>query len=307
MPMILTLPKIGVNMSEATIVQWLFKEGDYVKEGQMILEAETDKAVQEIPATKSGVLARIIAEPGQTVQTQEAIAVLTDKGEILPEDFSINAGILEKNTDVSESVQKQSGVPVVEHRKTTSVHDRRIRISPVAKKLAKELDIDYTKITPSKPGGRIEKTDVLEYARVTEAACEEVVLDTVNEKDTNLIPIAGIRKTIAARMSDSARTTARAILFTKVDSSRLIEWRNRLIETGIKVSYNDVIVHLIAKALRDFPMMNSRMDGENIRIMKHVNIGIAVDSERGLLVPVIQDADKKDVLTIAEESQQKIC
>ncbi|HUT65676.1 MAG TPA: dihydrolipoamide acetyltransferase family protein [Spirochaetota bacterium] len=303
MPTILTLPKIGVNMTEAIIVRWLIKEGELIEEGQTILEAETDKATQDIPSTKSGVLAMIIAEPGKTVQTQEPIAVLTEKGETLPDDFSVDAGGFEKKTDEPAPARQGSGF---EEKKDASVPDSRVRISPIAKKLAKELNIDYARITPSKAGGRIEKTDVLEYARGEEALGEEVARGAVTEQDKNLIPLSGIRKTIASRMSESVRTTARAVLFTKVDATRLIEWRNGLKESGKKVSYNDLFVHLAAKVLREFPQMNSRIEGENIRIMKDVNIGVAVNSERGLLVPVIQDADKKDVLTITDESSQKI-
>ncbi len=269
----------------------------------MILEAETDKASQEIPVTRSGVLARIVAQPGKTVKTQEPIAVLTEQGETLPEDFSVDTGASGKKADEPAPERQGSGV---EQKKATSVPALRVRISPVAKKLAKELNVDYSLITPSKPEGRIEKTDLLEYARGAEAAGDEVVREAVTQQDKNLIPLSGIRKTIATRMSESVRTTARAVLFTKVDASRLIEWRNRLKESGKKVSYDDLIVYLSAKALRDFPQMNSRIEGENIRIMKEVNIGVAVDTERGLLVPVIRDADKKDVVKIADESRQKI-
>lgn len=303
MPTILTLPKIGVNMTEAVIIQWLAKEGDYVEEGQMILEAETDKASQEIPTTKSGVLAMIVARPGDTVKTQEPIAVLTEKGETLPDDFSVDVGEPVKQAEGPKPERQEPGT---EERKHVSEPGSRVRISPVAKKLAKELDIDYTLIVPSKPGGRIEKTDVLEFARGEEALSEEVVRHADTEQDENLVPISGIRKTIAARMSESVHTTARAVLFVKIDAGRLIEWRNRLKESGKKVSFNDIIVSLAAKALREFPQMNSRIEGEHIRIMKQVNVGVAVDSERGLLVPVIHDADRKDVPAIAAEALQKI-
>ena len=310
MPTILTLPKIGVNMTEATIQRWLVKEGDYVEEGQMILEAETDKASQDIPTTRSGVVARIVARPGDTVQTQEPIAVLTEKGETLPDDFTVKAGGQEKMTDKPEAGQaRPSG-----ERKTVSETKghaapggtgSRVRISPVAKKLARELNIDYTCIVPAKKDGRIEKSDVLEYAKGVEAAGEEVVRPAVTE-DENLIPLSGIRKTIATRLSKSAHTTARAVLFTKVDAGRLIEWRKGFKESGTEVSYNDIFVHITAKALLEFPRINSRLEGDHIRLVGEINIGVAVDTERGLLVPVINNADKKDVKSIADEARQKI-
>lgn len=306
MPTILTLPKIGVNMTEAVIIDWLAEEGDLIEEGQMILEAETDKAAQEIPTTHSGILARKIAQPGMTVQIQEPIAVLVEKGEELPADFSIEslAASPEKKEKIEIEEEKVSvkETPPPSPASTGS----RVRISPIAKKLSKDMNIDYTKISPSKPGSRIEKADVLAYARGRESAAEEVPKDAVTETEENLIPIKGIRKTIATRMLESVRSTARAVLFVKADAGNLISWRTRLNEGEKKVSYNDLIVCIAARALREFRQMNSRIDGDNIILIKEINVGVAVDTERGLFVPVIHGADKKDISAISSELQQKI-
>lgn len=304
MPTILTLPKIGVNMTEATIVQWLVKEGEYVEEEQTILEAETDKATQEIPSTKSGVLARIIAQPGETVQTQEPIAVLTEKGEVLPSDFTVDH--LVKAEKAAEKPTREAVVPGNAEKGPAAGTGTRVRISPIAKKLAGELDIDYTQITPSKPVGRVEKADVLAFAAATEGIREEVPREPAQQAGLDFVPMKGIRKTIATRLSESAHTTARAVLLTTADAEKLIHLRSRLNEGDKKVSFNDLFVHLVAKALLEFPQINSRLEGDTIRLVHEINIGVAVETERGLMVPVIHGADRKDIVTISKELQQKI-
>ena len=291
-------------MIEAVIVRWLVKEGEFIEEGQTILEAETDKATQDIPSTKSGVLAIIVAEPGKTVQTQEPIAVLTEKGEELPPDFTLETVLMSAKREEPAGSDEQAAE--FQEKKPVSKPEARVRISPIAKKLAMELKVDYTQISPSKPGGRIEKADVLLFASQMDAAQEEVPRMPQEAEKENVLPMKGIRKTIATRLSESVRTTARAVLFASADASRLIEWRNRLKAEGTKASFNDLFVLLIAKALKEFPQINSRLEGEDIRLLREVNIGVAVDTERGLMVPVVHDADSKDVLTIGKELLQKI-
>jgi pyruvate dehydrogenase E2 component (dihydrolipoamide acetyltransferase) len=304
MPTILTLPKIGVNMTEAIIVKWLVKEGDLIEEGQTILEAETDKAMQDIPATKSGVLAKIVAEPGKTVQTQEPIAILTEKSEELPLDFSLDTSVSGGKREEAASLEWNAEGSKVQ--RPVAKPGGRVRISPIAKKLAAELKVDYTQISPSKPGGRIEKADVLAFASQREAIQEEVPRPPEAGEKENTIPMKGIRKTIATRLMESAQTTARAVLFASADAGRLIEWRNLLKAEGTKASFNDLFVLLIAKALKEFPWINSRLEGEDIRLLREVNIGVAVDTERGLIVPVVHGADRKDVHEISKELQQMV-
>lgn len=316
MPTILTLPKIGVNMTEAIIVNWLVNEGDFIEEGQMIMEAETDKATQEIPSTRSGILAKIVSHPGETVQIEAPIAILTEKDEKLPPDFSIDSyrkvpepGGVERGVMKAESIQKSTH---------GAEQGGRVKISPVAKKLAKDMNIDYTQITLSKPGARIEKADVLAFTQAMESMREEVpkkpkvtqgpkvAQGPIGQVEQSIIPLRGIRKVIAQRLSESAHTTARAVLFLKTDAGKLISKRESLSQSGKKVSFDALFVSVLAKALKEFPQMNSRLDGEYIRLADEINIGVAVDTEKGLIVPVIHKADTKDILTIHRELSEKI-
>ena len=304
---IMTLPKLGVNMVEATIVNWLVSEGDSIEKEQPILEAETDKSSQEIPATVSGILVKMLVKSGDIVQCQQPIAVFVEKGEELPPDFSIPAF-----SPAAETTNNATSM-VVEGSSEDSKVNQRVKISPLAKKIARELNIDFTQIPPVRPDGRIEKEDVLAFAAKLDPKNNSLpgVLpaDPSNlqkkHRRTEVVALRGIRKIVADRMSESARTTARAVLSLKADAGKLIEWKQKLKTKDNPVSYNDQLVAITAKALQEFPELNSMLEEQNIKFLKEINIGVAVDTERGLIVPVIHHADEKDVLAISRDFQKK--
>jgi pyruvate dehydrogenase E2 component (dihydrolipoamide acetyltransferase) len=287
MSTIMTMPKLGVNMTRAVITEWAVKEGDFVKEGDHLLDAETDKAIQEIPATVSGYLARVLVQPGEKVACQDPLAEFTDSADAWAEAVT---------TSVSEN--ELNG---------------RVRVSPLAKRIATELGLDYTKIPPARPGLRITKADVLAYSRksgetatvapaATPRSASPPAPSAVSApSEVEVIPLSGTREVIAERMSESVRTMARAILTMRVDAEALIRWRGRLKEDGHGVSYNELMIPVLAKALGEFPIMNARFAGSEIHCPRQVNIGTAVDTERGLVVPVVKDAGNKGVLAIHEE------
>jgi pyruvate dehydrogenase E2 component (dihydrolipoamide acetyltransferase) len=307
MPKIMTLPKLGVNMTEATIVEWLVTEGKTVNTGDHIVDVETDKAVQEIESTESGILARILARPGQIVQCQQPIAVFVEPGEELPEDFGFSSTTV-KDSDTKETSIRSAAVVQSESSfqgsEITKNHEG-VRISPSAKRLAKELGLDYTQIPPSESGARIVEADVLAFSEGKLSTHLEKYRRPYKNKITETIPLVGTRKTIAERMSCSARTNARTVLSLQADASRLIEWRESLQKEGEKVSYNDLLVVIVSRAISEFPIMNSRIAGDQIQLLADVNIGVAVDTEKGLMVPVIRNADRKNVRDISKEFQEK--
>jgi pyruvate dehydrogenase E2 component (dihydrolipoamide acetyltransferase) len=188
-----------------------------------------------------------------------------------------------------------------------------VRISPLAKKVAKELDVDHLQVPPSRPGARITKADVLAFAGHRESGRVRVlpsagpVLASHTERvirDT--IPLKGVRKIIADRMSKSAHSTARAALFIRADVEELLRWRARINEDGNRVGLTDLFVLISAKALGEFPQVNARISGEEIQLIEEINIGIAVDTDRGLLVPVIRHADQKGAIRISEDFRSKM-
>jgi pyruvate dehydrogenase E2 component (dihydrolipoamide acetyltransferase) len=188
-----------------------------------------------------------------------------------------------------------------------------VRISPLARKVAKKLRVDYTQVPPSKPGGRVTKAAVLAFAGRGET--EKVIITPsvppVPPPDTTLalrgvIPLKSVRKVVADRMATSAHTTARAALFLRADVTELQKWRERLNKDGNQISFNDLFVFIVARGLREFPELNSRLAEDEIQLIEDVNIGVAVDTDRGLVVPTIRNADQKGVLAINEDFRAKL-
>ena len=313
MAKIMALPKIGVNMSEATIIEWLVKEGDAIEKGDVVVTAETDKATQDINATESGVLIKILTDEGETVQCQEPIALIGEPGEKVSEKQIDD--MVKKNAAVS-SITQEPDINMEKQPTVASVNDtsKRIKISPLAKKTAKELGIDYTRITPSKKDARITKKDVDAYAaslQTDRSTAEAVGLGDLKKmrfaelEIDRTIPPNSIRKVIAERMTLSVNTIPRAVLKVRVCAEKLFEWKEECKGAGMRVGLTDLIVKAVAEGITKHPVINSRLREDKIEIIKNINIGIAVDTERGLLVPVIQDANKKKVSEIHDELRGK--
>jgi pyruvate dehydrogenase E2 component (dihydrolipoamide acetyltransferase) len=327
MAKVMELPKLGVNMEKATIIEWLVQIGDEIEVDQYILGAETDKAVVEIPSTVAGILAIQAAQPGDTIRVGEPVAVFVEPGEELPGDFAIQrigtaskpgpalgppsaAAVAPAASAPSRSRSALPNIaPTGKLRKGT-----RVPISPLAKKTAKKMGIDYKSMQPSRPGVRITKSDVLAWADGLQQAPAAFVkagvplqlpIDgSLTVKDR--IPLTGIRGIIADRLWMSTQATARAVLFTKVDMSQMNAWREDLKKQGHSVSLNSLMVAVVAKALREFPAFNARIDNREIQLIEEINIGVAVDTARGLLVPTIRRANQRGVISIDLDFREKV-
>jgi pyruvate dehydrogenase E2 component (dihydrolipoamide acetyltransferase) len=282
-----------MNMVEGTIVEWLVKEGEQVEAGQVVLAIETDKATQEVEAPASGVLARIRKHEGETLPCNAVMAVIVEPGEDVPGEIPdmIAEGVA-PTADVEVKVDTaEAAAP--EAQKEKSARPRRINISPSAKKLAEELGVDIIKIVPR--GRRIKREDVL-------AAHEAAPAEGGPAIQGSMKPMTKMRRLIGQHMNRSARSVARVGLTLEADVAALIEWREGLEAEGTKVSYNVLLAKLVAVALREFPYMNAQLvDDQAILEVDDVNIGIAVDAERGLLVPVLDQVDKKEVTALQDE------
>jgi len=284
------MPKLTELMASVSIANWLKRENETVEEGEPICEVESEKAVEEIPAPKSGVLRKIIASAGSVVNANDIIAVITQPGEKLPPDVD------EIIKEAKEAVGKE------EARKPEEKIAKKgwVKISPVAKKLAEGHGIDVMKIEGTGPGGRIVKEDVLraaEKARLEERAEARL-------PPAQVVPMTRIRRVIAERLTRSARTTVPATLTREADVTEMVRFRDSILPTverraGVRISYTDILVKAVAKALEEHPILNSVLDGENIRMIHDINIGVAVASESGLIVPVVRNANKKSLDEIA--------
>lgn len=268
------MPKLSLTMKEGTVIEWFKKEGDIVKKGNPLVEVLSEKATYEVEAPASGVLRKILAPEGTDVPVAGNLGIITAPDEELPE---IEPAAAAPRIEAEEAV-------AVPERKTVERIKERVIASPAAKRLAREHDIDLTKVKGTGPEGRIVEEDV-------RCLVEEVkAIPRVRE----VIPLTGIKKTAAERVSLSARTAPQSTITMEVDMSNAVKLRER-----VHVSYTDMLVKAVAEALEEHPIMNSTLENEKIKIFADINVGVAVATERGLIVPVTYNADRKTLEEVA--------
>jgi len=268
------MPRLSLTMKEGTVVQWFKKEGDMVKKGEPLVEVLSEKATYEVEAPASGVLRKILAEEGMDVPVAGSLGIITAPDEELLE---IEVAAAPPAVEAEETV-------AIPERKVEERIERRIMASPAAKRLAREHDIDLAQIRGSGPHGRIVEEDVRSLVE------EMRTMPRVRE----VIPLTGIRKTAAERVSLSAQTAPQSTITMEVDMSNAAELRRR-----VGVSYTEMLVKAVAKALTEHPIINSTLEKEQIKIFADVNIGVAVATDMGLIVPVIRDANRKSLTEIS--------
>ena len=268
------MPKLSLTMKEGTVIQWFKKEGDTVKKGEPLVEVLSEKATYEVEAPTSGVLRKILEPEGTDVPVAGTLGIITAPDEELPE---IEAAAAAPEIEAEEAL-------AVPERKPVERIKERVIASPAAKRLAREHGIDLTQVRGTGPEGRIVEENV-------RSLIEEVkVMPRVRE----VIPLTGIKKTAAERVSLSARTAPQSTITMEVDVSNAVKLRER-----VQVSYTDMLVKAVAKALAEHPIINSTLENEKIKIFADINVGVAVATERGLIVPVVYNADRKTLEEIA--------
>ena len=296
------MPKLGMDMEEGTIVKWLKAEGDEVKKGEPFAEIETDKSTVEVEALSSGVVLKLYYPEGETLACGKPIAAIGEKGQQVPElTAAAPAPVAEEKVEAAP-VQK-AAEPVLAARPTGG----KLRVTPRARRLAQKEGIDLQRVTGTGPSGRIVEQDVRDFmasggGRMT-AAPVRIPVDTVK-------PLTGVRKVTAKRMRESLSEMAQTNTRMDVDMTNMMAFRKqmnaRLEKEGIKVSFLDLLVAVCAKALIEHPQANVSLQSDGIHYKNYANIGIAVDSEKGLVVPVIKDADVLSIPEISKASKAMV-
>jgi len=305
----LLMPQVGQDIETAIITKWLVKEGDYLKEGDIYVEVESEKAAFDVEAEESGTVLKLLYEEGEEVKVLEPIAYVGELGEKL-EDTG--------KSDVDAAPKPQTVIKEKERVSEDAVYSEETKIlaAPAARRVAKEHGIDLSKIRGSGPKGRIVKDDVLaaidsgDFSEPAEPETRTVKqqmfpgIEDVLTEDRE-IPFSKMRKRIAARVSLSKQTIPHFYLFIDVKMSAVLTWResfNR--ETMSKISVNDIIVKAVVSALAEYRALNAHIVEEKHILRKNINIGVAVSTEEGLLVPVIPDADLRDIQEISRLSKK---
>jgi pyruvate dehydrogenase E2 component (dihydrolipoamide acetyltransferase) len=316
---IFNFPDIGEGLDEGTIVEWLVKKGQEVEMGDPLVTMETDKVVTDIPSPKTGSLVQLFGKEGEVVHVGEALVEIEIPGvegeaaieeaekktevEAVEEEGAGVVGTLETAKGGAILSSSKEGIAAKEEK--TEILNKKVLATPVARALAKDKGVDIKKIKGSGPAGRIMKADILNYAKSSNY--EEKNPD--NELEVEIENMSQIRKTIAKNMLQSKHNAAHMSSFEEVEISELDrirkKYKDKYLSDGVKITYLPFIVKAVALALRKHKVLNAEMDMENSKMIykKYYNIGIAVDTPKGLMVPVIRNADKLSLLEIAKQIQ----
>ena len=302
---IIRMPKMSDTMEEGVIAEWLKKVGDEVKSGDVLAEVETDKATMEMESYDDGVLLHIGVKNGDSVPVNGVIAIIGDKGEDV-DDILKNLNSTpneEKVEDIpEEKTETKSEESVIE--KTNDNDRKRIKVSPLAKKLASDKGVNLSEVSGSGDGGRIVKSDIENFSGSIDSIDQKTVeLPKIYSKESfEEIPVTQMRKTISKRLSESKFSSPHFYLTMEIDMENCINGRKKINESSErKISFNDIILKAVAVSLRKHPMVNSSLLDDKIRLNHHIHIGVAVAVDDGLLVPVIRFADNKSLSHISME------
>ena len=325
----IVMPKLGLTMTEGTVEEWKFREGDHVKKGDVLLSISTDKLTNDVESEADGVLLKILLSSGETAPCKAVIGYLGQEDEAVPDGAQPPEGAAKAQTEPQAAVRqvpvRRSGEPVI--------------ASPAAKKLAKEKDVDLALVEGTGPKGRITLEDVEKFmtagaeksaARVSPMAARlaaELGVDTAaigiqgrvmkadvlaaasgeegQTEDNELPPVRvnSLRRNIAANMTASWHTSPRVVYTVPVDCTAMKALRSRLKERGISVSYNHIIMKVAAKALTEFPDVNARFADDMLIRHRHVNMGLAVVKGDGLIVPNVKRCEEKTLTEIARDTE----
>jgi pyruvate dehydrogenase E2 component (dihydrolipoamide acetyltransferase) len=307
-------------MVEGVVASWNKKVGDSVKEGEILAEIETDKATMEFESFFDGVLLHIGVETGKSAPVNSILAIIGQAGEDISA-FLVDAPVAAPvvSTPVEEAPKAatvpnpapvaESPTPKVETPKATPLANNtngRVFASPLAKKIAEEKGIDINAVGGTGEGGRIVKRDVDHYTPYTPAEKAPISNNAVAGVESYIDePVSQMRKTIARRLAESKFTAPHFYLTLDINMESAMNARKALnAMEGVKVSFNDMVIKAVAHALKQNPNVNSSWMGDFIRRNQHVNIGVAVAVEDGLLVPVVRFADTKGLLQISAEVRE---
>lgn len=339
MPVHVTMPKWGLTMKEGKIVGWLVNEGDPVKKGQDLFEVETEKITNVVESLADGVLFQIVVPTGTVVKTGTIVAIITEPGESAERIEGIQMGDVPEDeagpskeaagktaekpekakafvpaTPAARRLAKELGVDLslvegsgpggrVTENDVTRYHEEGPpppKITPLALEMAKQAGLDITTLTGTGEGGKITLADVEKAL-----SREDVAEDAAPPKS---IPFTGMRKAVADNMYASLQQTAQLTTFTEVDVTAMVHFRDVVRkeyqkDQNVKISYNDIIILAVSRALKRYPIMNTTLVEDEILLHDSVHMGIAVALPDGLIVPVLRNTDKKGLLEIAKEAR----
>ncbi|WP_044747800.1 2-oxoglutarate dehydrogenase complex dihydrolipoyllysine-residue succinyltransferase [Bacillus alveayuensis] len=297
------VPELAESITEGTIFQWLKKPGDFINKGEPIAELETDKVNVELMSEESGVLTKLLFNEGDTVKVGDTIAIVSAEAE----------------ANVPQAEETQEQVKTEEPSEPSAVKEepvtrpaQRLIASPAARKLAREKGIDLSKVTPVDPLGRIRKHDVEAYGQQTSPTASTVettkpaIAEFEPEKPVERMKMSRRRQTIAKRLVEVQHNAAMLTTFNEIDMTAVMDLRKRrkdafYQEHDVRLGFMSFFTKAVVAALKKYPLLNAEIQGDEIIVKKYYDIGVAVSTDEGLVVPVVRDADKKNFAEIERE------
>ena len=310
------VPSLGESVVEATVAKWYKNQGDHVAVDEPLVELETDKVTLEVPSPCGGQLKIISAKEGETVEVGALLGQITE-GE---EDNKVSEKAIEsenkipenkpqeiQQTEIQDNNSETDKVDVDNKKVVTNIE----KLSPAVRKIVDEQKIDLSNIEPKRSDGRITKGDLINNVNTSETQTEnnEPILSNADLSNTELrkeVPMSRLRQTIAKRLKDAQNNAAILTTFNEVDMFQLIETRNEYKESfeskyGVKLGFMSFFVKACITALKEIPDVNAEIQDNKIIYKNFYNIGVAVGTDQGLVVPVLRDADKKSIIEIEKE------
>ena len=306
MPTDVVMPQMGESIFEGTITKWLKKPGDKVQRDEPLFEISTDKVDAEIPAPASGILQEIKVSEGNTVQVNTVVGVIGD-GSGDSASAPAKAAVPAPAAPASARKEAPAPPPAPAASAPEDEEDSDVRSSPLVRKLAREHNVDLAKVSGTGTGGRVTKQDLLDFVEHRSAAPVAAPVSRQASAPVpaaipgDLVPMSQMRKIIAQRMIESRRTSAHVHCMFEADMTRIVNLRNKLKNGfeqryGTRLTFMPFFVRAAIIALQQYPIVNSSLEGDSVRYHKHVNAGIAVALDWGLIVPVLKNADELNFL-----------
>jgi pyruvate dehydrogenase E2 component (dihydrolipoamide acetyltransferase) len=336
------VPPLGQTVDTVTLVSWYKHEGEKVVQGEPLFAIETDKATLDVESPASGVLRQVGARPGDEVKALSAIALIAgpDEAPASPEPLAqaghaAQAGPARRPawratqraatgqrifvSPRARRLAEEHGIPLAALQASGpqgAIVERDVRayletqvpppITPVARRMAEEAGLDWRSIVGSGPGGRVTRDDIDRAVQSLPQKTEPPPpAEEVNEA-IEVMPLRSVRAVIAERMAHSVTTAAHVTLTAEADATGLVDLRSQLLQDGVDAAYNDLFLYVLGRALREYPQLNSSLEKDTIIVWRRIHIGLAVDTDRGLLVPVVRDVDRKGLLQLAQESRSLV-
>jgi pyruvate dehydrogenase E2 component (dihydrolipoamide acetyltransferase) len=318
---LVTMPKLGFDMAEGTLVRWVKAESEPVEKGELLAEIETDKATVEVESSHSGIVRRHLVSEGDIVPIGDPIAVIASADEEIDFEALVGAEAAEEPAAPAEAesppastAASQTAAPVIEAPSADGAQlPGGVRASPLARRMAAEEGINLGALTGSGTGGRITKKDILAYkeqpAAVASPGADLPQVVFSEPREDRHIPLSRLRGAIGRRMTESKQQLPHFYVTHDYDMAAVMAMRKQLnviLELeGIKLSVNDFILKAVALALRKYPNLNAALSGDHVVQFGHINVGVAVAVEAGLLTVVCHDTDFKSLRQISVEVREK--